>query len=593
MKVENGKLKVKGLAIMKKHLRKILCGMICLIMMLSGVNVFASETSPLQIDWHGDYSSNSKPKLIVTFTTPANYVQQVTVVVYDGGETNPTLDDYIRITDTTVNERETRDITFTITDKFSNEVIVELKGNGYSAASSIDSATVYVIKPSEIPGLLSRFNNESNTTVSGALLEADNALQLGYSAENTANSGRVTKRIDIMKNIKTNDFNGPFSNLEDVRFAWQMSDIIAYITDTGSTASGLLNIIEENSEHIAVDKTNPDYVAYIDAVCQDILSYSSEYNNNNGVKSAKDLVGIINQYVGLRAVNAANGTTLYDVFEDYKTYFEIPAETLAKYNGFDRSNKDKVLRFILEKGFTKNSELVAEFTKGVNGINTSGTDPGTPPIIIPPVGGGNSSGASGPGGVSAPTQPTQPTTPATPTFIDVPSSHWAYPYVTTLASKKIISGYDDNTFRPNNNVTREEFVKMIVGATGLLTDGAECNFADIPSGAWYYDYIASAYSVGVVSGIDDTYFGVGRNITRQDVAVIAARIIQYLKPGTTIPSGTTLTDIDTVSDYARSSVKLLNGMGIINGFDDGSFMPHNALTRAEAATIISKLADSL
>ena len=115
----------------------------------------------------------------------------------------------------------------------------------------------------------------------------------------------------------------------------------------------------------------------------------------------------------------------------------------------------------------------------------------------------------------------------------------------------------------------------------------------MPRTAWYYEFLASAYKAGVVSGITDESFGVGRNITRQDVAVIAARIIEYLKPGTTVPADTTLTDIDTVSDYAVSSVKLLNGMGIINGFDDGSFMPHNALTRAEAATIISKLAENL
>ncbi|MBQ3124312.1 MAG: S-layer homology domain-containing protein [Clostridia bacterium] len=574
---------------MKKNFRKILCGMICLVMMLSTVNVFAA--TPMQIEWSGDYSNSAKPKLNVTFTTPAEYVQQVTAVIYDKDITSPVSSDFVRITELTVSDGETKDVVFNVTNAFSEAdgaYTLRLKGSGHMQDECVDSATVYVIKPAVIPGLLNEFKGATSVTFGGVLDKVAPALQL----EGEADASRKIKRIDIMLNIQASDFEGEFKNLEDVRDAWKISDIIAYITDSGATAEGLKSRIESNKDLLAIDTGATDYVTYIDNVCQDIINYSAEYNGNAGVKSLNDLKGIIKQYTGLRAVNGANEDTLYGVFEAYKNYFELPEESFNKYNGFARETRDKALRLLIKKNFVKNSDLVTAFIEGVNTAETAEDTPTTPPVIIipPTTGGGNGNGGAISGDVSAPTTPTQPTV---PTFIDVPASHWANSYVTALASKKIINGYDDNTFKPNNNVTREEFVKMIVGATGILTDGAECEFNDVAKTAWYYEFIASAYSAGVVSGITDTAFGVGRNITRQDVAVIAARIIQYLKPGTTAPADTTLTDIDTVSDYAVSSVKLLNGMGIINGFDDGSFMPHNALTRAEAATIISKLADSL
>ena len=126
-----------------------------------------------------------------------------------------------------------------------------------------------------------------------------------------------------------------------------------------------------------------------------------------------------------------------------------------------------------------------------------------------------------------------------------------------------------------------------------MSSSAQCEFADVANDAWFYSYVASGFEKGIISGVTDTEFGIGRNITRQDVAVIAARILTYLEAEIPELTEVTLTDIDTVSDYAQESVKLLNGIGIIGGFDDGSFMPHNALTRAEAAAIISRLTANL
>ena len=586
-------MRLKGAAIMKKHLRKILCGMMCAVMMLTGVNVFANTTPSMQIEWSSDYSNNKKPKLIVTFTTPAQYIQQITAVIYDKDKTAPTNADYVRVEEVTVEKGKTADIVFTVTDMAFAEAdgayTVDLKGSGRLKDECEDRATVYVIKPADIPGILNSFKTADLTTASGLIDRVTPALQLATESD----ASRKTKRVDILLSIQASDYNGAFGTLEDVRDAWTISDIIAYITDAGSTAEGLKSKIESHKDLLGINTQAEDYVTYIDNVCQDVISYSSAYNNNAGVKSVNGLKGIIKQYTGVRAVNGATEDTIYTVFETYKEYFELPKASLDKYNGFEIETRDKAMRLLVNKNFVKNSDLVAAFIEGVNAAGTPTDTPTTPPAVIsPPAAGGNGgSGSSLSGGPSAPQATPAPQ--ATSSFRDVPSSHWSYSYVTELASKNVIGGYDDGTFKPNNNVTREEFVKMIIGAASMLSLDKECNFGDVPKGAWYYDYVASAYAAGIVSGVDDETFGIGTNITRQDVAVIAARILKHLGGDTTVTAQTTLTDFDAISDYAQDSVKLLNSKGIINGFDDGSFMPHNALTRAEAATIISKLINSI
>ena len=69
-------------------------------------------------------------------------------------------------------------------------------------------------------------------------------------------------------------------------------------------------------------------------------------------------------------------------------------------------------------------------------------------------------------------------------FSDLPSSHWGYSYVQTLVGDGTINGYADGTFRPEANVTRAEFVKMI----GKTDKSFDTPFADI-NGHWAYDYI--------------------------------------------------------------------------------------------------------
>ena len=575
---------------MKKYLRKILCGLVSVAMLISGITAFAQ--TPMQMEWYGDYSDNSNPKLIVTFKPSAKYTQQVITVAYPTAVTNPTLSDYVRMEEVAVKEGKKTDVVFNITNAFSatgGAYTVEVQGNGHLHEVSNDKVDVFVIKQGDIAGLLTEFNSATEANFATVLGKVIPALQLSDEAD----ADRKAKRIRAMIGIRTSDFGGAFSNLENVRDAWHTSDILVYIGQADATVAGVKQRILANAQLLGIDTNDADFVAHTDEMCQDLLTYDSEYNNNAGIQSLSDLKDAIGEALGTIAVNNATELNMPAVFSKYKSYFNISSSALADYNSLSDTYKSKALRDLYQKNFNKASELVTAFEGAVTTIKSeeeSGTQ--TPPVvIIPPTGGGNTGGSALSGAPSAPA--TTPTPTATPNFKDVPASHWAYSYVTELAKKNIIGGYDDNTFKPNNNVTREEFVKMIIGAVGLVSLDKSCEFTDVPESAWYYDYVASAYNAGIVSGVSDTVFGVGANITRQDVAVIAARVLSYLGKTPTATAETTLTDIDTVADYATDSVKLLNGIGIINGYDDGSFMPNNTLTRAEAATIICKLINSL
>ena len=173
------------------------------------------------------------------------------------------------------------------------------------------------------------------------------------------------------------------------------------------------------------------------------------------------------------------------------------------------------------------------------------------------------------------------------TFNDLSKNHWAYESVRWLKNRGIVNGTDTGNFEPDRQVTREEFAKMIVLACGLTVDNRSADFADMQIDAWYAPYIGAAVDAGIVGGTGDGNFGIGRNITRQDMAVMAkraldARMVQLVKE----KDYTAFADADVFADYAKDAVQALYEAGIINGKGDNLFDPAGTATRAEAAKII-------
>ncbi len=174
-------------------------------------------------------------------------------------------------------------------------------------------------------------------------------------------------------------------------------------------------------------------------------------------------------------------------------------------------------------------------------------------------------------------------------YNDVADGHWAMDYIQELYHREIAMGDENNNFAPSRSIKREEFTKMIVSAFNLLDETAFVEFNDVDSSAWYYPYVASAYKSLLVSGVGNDKFGIGDNITRQDMAVIAYRILK--SEGIAINGEATeeFADYGEVAPYAKEAVSAMQKAGIMSGSGNNEFRPTAYATRAEVARIIVAL----
>jgi len=172
-------------------------------------------------------------------------------------------------------------------------------------------------------------------------------------------------------------------------------------------------------------------------------------------------------------------------------------------------------------------------------------------------------------------------------FSDVAENHWAKESIYNLLKKGIISESEDNKFNPERNVTRAEFVKMIVASFGLLDETAECDLKDVSKDVWYYSYVASAQKYGLITGDEKGCFNAESNITRQDMSAIIYRILLKLGYDSVAEYETFADDID-ISAYAKEAVYSMRDMGILSGVGENMFMPGNFASRAQAAKIINE-----
>lgn len=179
--------------------------------------------------------------------------------------------------------------------------------------------------------------------------------------------------------------------------------------------------------------------------------------------------------------------------------------------------------------------------------------------------------------------------PKEPYFVDMSGFDWAHEAVEYLFEKDIVSGKADRCFAPNDKVTREEFVKMIVGAFDIELSDKGTGLKDIDENEWYVPYVNAVCDCGIVQGHSDGNFGVGEYITREDVAVILYRTANVKNIQLEVKVGDKFKDIDEISEYAQNPVGVLRYNKIINGVGESIFGPKLNTTRAEAAVMIYKL----
>lgn len=178
----------------------------------------------------------------------------------------------------------------------------------------------------------------------------------------------------------------------------------------------------------------------------------------------------------------------------------------------------------------------------------------------------------------------------TVSFKDIAGVAWAKKSIESLAAKGIVAGVGNDSFKPNQKVTRAEFLKMLMYAFDLTSADAAANFRDVEQGSWYYESVASAQKLGIIEGKADGSFGVNDQITREDMAVMAYRLAKHQQLQLSGQAGSVpFTDKQAIAAYALEATGALQSAGIIQGLGEGRFGPKGQATRAEAAVIIDRL----
>ncbi|MBU7316212.1 S-layer homology domain-containing protein [Paenibacillus oleatilyticus] len=192
-------------------------------------------------------------------------------------------------------------------------------------------------------------------------------------------------------------------------------------------------------------------------------------------------------------------------------------------------------------------------------------------------------------GKETPTAPTP--APAANPFRDVTESYsWASEAIAVLASKGIIQGTSDTTFEPGQNITRADFITLLVRALGLKGD-FDSNFSDVNPGDYYYQGIGIAKKLGITDGVGDNKFNPKEKISRQDLMVLTARALDVSKKLEIRGAAADLasySDQAAVASYATNSVAAMVKAGIVEGNGSG-LNPQGQATRAETAVILYRI----
>lgn len=163
------------------------------------------------------------------------------------------------------------------------------------------------------------------------------------------------------------------------------------------------------------------------------------------------------------------------------------------------------------------------------------------------------------------------------------TNHWAEEVITEWIELELLSGFPDGTVRPNDTITRAQFVTMLQNVF-ILRATAPAEFSDVKPTSWYYDAVAAAYSSGIASGMEDGTFRPDDNVTRAQAAVFGSKVVD-------ITGGTTshYTDEDSIPTWAVDSIGGMSDKGYLSGMPDGSFAPNEFLTRAQAVSFLDRI----
>jgi len=431
------------------------------------------------------------------------------------------------------------------------------------------------------------------------------ALEVAYSELNRA---AETDNFEDFKNIintKRAYLNFGFSLSDEKALDAELKDYFAYVKKNPLSAENEVNNTKIFKTYMTAYMLNRTVVENIDVIINElyfedaelladyneiaetvgIQKYFTDKMSGKAIENLEDFEKAVTKAIVLTQIRYADGV------EDVKT-------VLSKYGkevGITNTASDKVYRQLAGNDFencNKVNEKIKELSENSN-TGGGGSSSGG--------GGGSSSGGGGkPGSFEdrykfEDFENIKPEIPETikMSFEDLDGVMWASEAILALADKGIINGKADGIFAPDDNVTREEFAKLLVSAMGL-DNGQTVNngFIDVDGNAWYARYVNIAKNAGIVNGIGNGKFGTGMPITREDMVVMIFNALKSRDVSMEL-ADVTFNDASMISDYAVNAVGALYKMGAVNGVSETEFAPKGIASRAQAAKIIYGVLDYL
>lgn len=354
---------------------------------------------------------------------------------------------------------------------------------------------------------------------------------------------------------------------------------IAYRNSRGGSSCG-------NALTLAND--NGDYKAYPEETTKMFLSL---LRADSKLGNLTDIQTKFKEACAVTCINKNEDVS--KVIEKLKKYNNIFNLDFSANSAFSSVPElDVAMAFVGDTSFSSQQEIVSVFNARVAYLaspspGVSGGSSGS---------GGSSSGGAGgfvPSGTNDPQTIDNILNRDYP-FNDVSRDSWAREYIRFVYDNKIMTGDGDGNFRPDDYISREELVKTLFAAFSIETDNAVSEFKDVEPDSWSYPYISKAYEMTVVNGISDDLFAPKEKITRQDAVTLIYRLTKMTRSSHEFTTADiTFTDKDDVAEYASDALKALISMGVIGGYEDGSFKPEQKITRAETAKMIMTLLDAV
>ncbi|KRF03794.1 hypothetical protein ASG89_03290 [Paenibacillus sp. Soil766] len=172
--------------------------------------------------------------------------------------------------------------------------------------------------------------------------------------------------------------------------------------------------------------------------------------------------------------------------------------------------------------------------------------------------------------------------------------HWSRDDVSLLANKLVIDGMTDTTFAPDLSITRAEFAALAVRSLGLILNiTTTATFSDVEASDWYATTVATAAKAGIIEGYEDGSFKPNAQITREELAAMIVRTMNYAGLKSNLSDSQQHALLSKFSDsnnivWAQKEIATAIDAGIINGLTDTTIGSSNQATRAEAATMLKR-----